>query len=89
MRLSCPPGPTPESWSHPRGVAYASVAIDGFANRVGPTSTVKGAAALNAIVAEAAERLVLRGIDPDVFLSSNVEGGDDVNSRLLHGEDGR
>ena len=67
----------------------AAVAIDGFAQRVGPTSTVVGAAALNAIVAEAAERLVARGIEPDVFLSSNVEGGDDVNARLLHGGDGR
>ena len=67
----------------------AAVAIDGFAQRVGPTSTVVGAAALNAIVAEAAERLVARGIAPDVFLSSNVEGGDDVNARLLHGGDGR
>ena len=66
----------------------AAVAIDGFAQRVGPTSTVVGAAALNAIVAEAAERLVARGIEPDVFLSSNVEGGDDVNARLLHGGDG-
>ena len=52
----------------------AAVAIDGFAQRVGPTSTVVGAAALNAIVAEAAERLVAQGIEPDVFLSSNVGG---------------
>jgi uncharacterized phosphosugar-binding protein len=48
-----------------------------------------GAAALNAIVAEAAERLVGRGIQPEVFLSSNVEGGDAVNARLLHPENGR
>ena len=67
----------------------AAVAIDGFAQRVGPTSTVVGAAALNAIVAEAAERLVAQGIEPEVFLSSNVDGGDDVNARLLHGGDGR
>jgi uncharacterized phosphosugar-binding protein len=67
----------------------AAVAIDGFAPRVGPTSTVVGAAALNAIVTEAAERLVARGVEPDVFVSSNVEGGDDVNARLLHGEGGR
>jgi uncharacterized phosphosugar-binding protein len=67
----------------------AAVAIDGFAQRVGPTSTVVGAAALNAIVAEAAERLVAQGIQPDVFVSSNVEGGDDVNARLLHAGDGR
>ena len=67
----------------------AAVAIEGFAHRVGPTSTVAGAAALNAIVAEAAEQLVARGMEPDVFVSSNVEGGDDVNARLLHGGDGR
>lgn len=64
----------------------ASVAIDGLERRVGPTSTVVGAAALNAIVAEAAERLVARGIQPDVFLSSNLEGGDAANERLLHEE---
>jgi uncharacterized phosphosugar-binding protein len=67
----------------------AAVAIEGFGPRVGPTSTVAGAAALNAIVAEAAERLVARGIQPEVFVSSNVEGGDDVNARLLHGAGGR
>ena len=67
----------------------AAVEIDGLGQRVGPTSTVVGAAALNAIVAEAAERLVARGIQPDVFLSSNLEGGDAVNARLLHPENGR
>ena len=67
----------------------AAVEIEGFAQRVGPTSTVVGAAALNAVVAEAAERLVARGIQPEVFLSSNVEGGDAVNARLLHPDNGR
>jgi uncharacterized phosphosugar-binding protein len=64
----------------------AAVAVDGLERRVGPTSTVVGAAALNAIVAEAAERLVARGIQPDVFLSSNLDGGDAANDRLLHQE---
>jgi uncharacterized phosphosugar-binding protein len=67
----------------------AAVAIDGFGQRVGPTSTVVGAAALNAIVAEAVERLVARGVQPEVFLSSNVDGGDEVNARLLRREGGR
>jgi uncharacterized phosphosugar-binding protein len=67
----------------------AAVAIEGLERRVGPTSTVVGAAAVNAIVAEAAERLLARGIQPDVFLSSNVEGGDEANSRLLHQESPR
>ena len=67
----------------------AAVHIDGLDRRVGPTSTVVGAAALNAIVAEAAERLVARGHRPEVFLSSNLEGGDVVNARLLQDGTGR
>lgn len=67
-------------------VGDAAVEIEGLARPVGPTSTVVGAAALNAIVAEAVERLVARGIAPEVFTSSNVEGGDAANARLLHPE---
>jgi glucosamine kinase len=59
----------------------ATVEIDGFPHRVGPTSTVTGAAILNAIVAEAVERLVARGITPEVYRSANVEGGDELNAR--------
>ena len=57
-----------------------------MATRVGPTSTVVGAAAVNAIVVEAVARLSARGITPEVFISSNVEGGDAANARLLHPE---
>jgi uncharacterized phosphosugar-binding protein len=67
-------------------VGDAAIEARGFATRVGPTSTVVGAAALNAVVAEAVERLVARGVHPEVFTSSNVEGGDAVNARLLHPE---
>jgi uncharacterized phosphosugar-binding protein len=63
-------------------VGDAAIEIDGFERRVGPTSTVVGAAMLNAIVAEAVERLVARGITPDVYASSNIEGGDKINERL-------
>jgi uncharacterized phosphosugar-binding protein len=70
-------------------VGDAAVEVDGMATtRVGPTSTVVGAAALNAIVVEAVARLVARGVTPDVFTSSNVEGGDAANARLLHPERG-
>jgi uncharacterized phosphosugar-binding protein len=68
-------------------VGDAAIAIDGSAHRVGPTSTVVGAAALNAIVAEAAERLAERGLEPLLFVSSNVEGGDEINEALLRGVD--
>jgi uncharacterized phosphosugar-binding protein len=64
-------------------VGDAVVAIDGVDPRVAPTSTVVGAAIANALVAEVAERLVRRGVVPEVLTSSNVAGGDAVNERIL------
>jgi uncharacterized phosphosugar-binding protein len=64
-------------------VGDAAVEIPGFERRVGPTSTVVGAAIVNAIVAEAVDRLVARGVRPDVFVSSNVARGDEANRGLL------
>jgi uncharacterized phosphosugar-binding protein len=60
-------------------VGDAAVDVEGLARRVAPTSTVVVAAVANALVAEVAERLVARGIEPEVFSSSNVAGGDAVN----------
>lgn len=60
-------------------VGDAAVDVSGFHRKVGPTSTVIGAAILNAVVAEAVQRLVDRGIVPDVYTSSNTEGGDEAN----------
>jgi uncharacterized phosphosugar-binding protein len=64
-------------------VGDAAVEIRGLASRVAPTSTVVGAAIVNAIEAEAVGILVGRGQAPEVFSSSNVEGGDAVNAALL------
>jgi uncharacterized phosphosugar-binding protein len=64
----------------------AAIEIEGFQRRVGPTSTVVGAAIVNAIVVEAVELLVARGIRPDVFVSSNLAGGDDANASLVSAE---
>lgn len=63
-------------------VGDAAVAVDGFAQRVSPTSTVVGAAILNAIVAETVARLVARGVIPEVYTSSNLSGGDAANDRF-------
>ena len=43
-----------------------------YQQRIGPTSTVVGAAMLNAVVAESAELMIARGHTPDVFASSNM-----------------
>lgn len=67
-------------------VGDASVRIAGLDRAVGPTSTVIGAAALNAVIVEAVGRLAAAGRAPEVFASSNTAGGDAVNDRLLgHG----
>jgi uncharacterized phosphosugar-binding protein len=67
-------------------VGDAAVDIDGMTTPVGPTSTVAGAAALNAVVVEAVGLLAARGVTAEVFTSSNVAGGDVANERLLHPE---
>lgn len=64
-------------------VGDAELEIEGFAGRVSPTSTVTGAAIINAICAEAAGEFVSRGIEPPVFMSANVDGGDTFNARVM------
>lgn len=64
-------------------VGDAAIEIHDFDRRVSPTSTVMGAAILNAVVAEAVQMLVVRGTPPEVYASSNLEGGDEVNAGLL------
>lgn len=70
-------------------VGDAVVEIRGLERPVAPTSTVLGAAIVNAIVAEAAQLLVDRGQPPQVFTSSNLEGGDAANAALLPSSDER
>ena len=61
----------------------AVVEVDGFADKVGPLSTVTACAVVNALVAEVVAMLVAKGIDPPVYMSANVDGGDEHNARLL------
>ena len=63
-------------------VGDAAVDIEALASRVAPTSTVVGAAIVNALVAEVVERLVARGIVPELYVSGNVQGGDAANARF-------
>lgn len=49
----------------------------------GPTSTAIGAAILQAIVCGAVERVQAAGVRPEVFCSSNVDGGDEINEAYI------
>ncbi len=50
---------------------------------VGPTSTAVGAAMLQAIVCRVKEMSLEEGFEADFFKSSNVDGGDAWNDRLI------
>lgn len=63
--------------------AVGDAAMDIGCFRCGPTSTVIGAAILQAIVCGVVEQLQDRGVMPEVFCSSNVDGGDGVNHHLI------
>ncbi len=61
----------------------ACIPVAEIGRNVSPTSTVVGAAILNAIEAECVDILVRQGITPEVYSSSNVDGGDAVNSQYV------
>ena len=61
----------------------ASIRIEEIGRNVAPTSTAAGAAILNAIEARAVEMMVADGYVPEVFSSSNVDGGDEINDAYV------
>ena len=70
-------------------VGDALIELPGLPQRVGPSSTVTGAAILNAVVARAATLLVERTGDAPVFFSANLDGGDAYNQRWMEHYRGR
>jgi uncharacterized phosphosugar-binding protein len=70
-------------------VGDALAEIPGLPQRVGPASTVTGAAILNAVVSRAAELLMECGADVPVFFSANLDGDDERNRRWLEHYKGR
>ena len=61
----------------------SSMDIPGVPEKVGPTSTAAGAALLNAMVVQAVSLIAESGMTPPVFMSANVEGGDEHNKEVL------
>lgn len=64
-------------------IGDASVSLDGFEQKLAPTSTVIGAAILNAVSVRASEILLEKGIYPPVFMSGNIDGGDAYNKAII------
>jgi uncharacterized phosphosugar-binding protein len=64
-------------------VGDASLLINGMPQRVGPTSTAIGAVILNAMMVQAVEYVAKQGGIPPVFVSANMDGGDEYNDDVL------
>ncbi len=64
-------------------VGDASIEIDGLPNRVAPTSTAIGAAILQAMVACTVQYIADDGKTPEVYASSNIDGGDAINEGYI------
>lgn len=61
----------------------AILQVEGLPGRCCPTSGIAGMFIVDAIIAQTIENLTKRGFAPPVFVSANVDGGDEHNERLL------
>ncbi len=61
----------------------AAIELEGFPQKLASTSTVIGAAILNAITLRASEMLYEKGYTPPVFMSGNIDGGDAYNKAVI------
>jgi len=59
------------------------IELDNFDQKVAPTSTVIGALIVNMLVVQVAEKLLELGIDPPIYHSANVDGGDEFNQLMF------
>lgn len=64
------------------GPGDALLELPNLSQRVGPSSTVVGAALVNAVIVEAIEALLAWGVEPPVYLSSHLPGAQEHNLRL-------
>jgi uncharacterized phosphosugar-binding protein len=60
-------------------IGDALVKLGCLEQRVGPASTVTGAAVINAIVTQAVQSLIKKGVKPPVWVSGNVPGSEATN----------
>jgi len=59
----------------------AVVEIEGLDTKIAPVSTIVNAFILNSIVIRVVEKSIERGIEPEVWMSSNIPGGIERNEK--------
>ena len=71
---------TIDNWADPGDAAFP---IEGLGSCIGPTSSITGITIAQALVCQVVDNLVKEGVEPPVFKSSNVDGGDEHNNRMF------
>ena len=71
---------TIDNWGEPGDAAFP---IEGLDFAIGPTSSITGITIAQALVCQVVDNLVKAGLEPPVFKSSNVDGGDEHNNRMF------
>ena len=61
----------------------ASVQLPGLSQNIAPTSSVIDLTLVNLIMVNIVERLLEKGMNPPLFMSSNSDGGDKANKTVL------
>ena len=57
----------------------AVVDVEGCKQRTGPTATICNIVAINLLIIETVKQLVALGVEPHLWMSSNLPGGDAAN----------
>jgi len=60
----------------------AVVEIEGVAQRVGPTATICNVVAINCLMVEIVKALKALGVEPPIWTSANLPGGDEKNKQM-------
>ena len=61
----------------------ASVQLPGLSQNIAPTSSVIDLTLVNLIMVNIVERMLEKGMNPPLFMSSNSDGGDKANKSVL------
>jgi uncharacterized phosphosugar-binding protein len=67
----------------------AVLEIKGIKQKVAPVSTIINSFIVNSIVARTVEKLIEKGIDPPIWTSANIPGGEEVNKKWIEKYKGR
>lgn len=61
----------------------AGISVEGLDTKIGPISSMTGIAIAEALACQVVDNLLKAGIEPPVFKSSNVDGGDAYNDQIF------